>query len=160
MDATILLLNIRIMQKLLCTLVHFVCSVYMCTRIVAAALVQTYFLSLVIGSIPQLDLYSVTSFPCNFWKSYCRPVKVVRLVTRHSVEEIVLKRATVKLKMTSSVIEGGQVRVDCDVVSDMTELSSPSQFTHGTVTSVAENTSQLSEILKFGLDTLLQSDER
>ena len=38
-----------------------------------------------------------------------RPVKVVRLVTRHSVEEIVLRRATAKLKMTSTVIEGGQV---------------------------------------------------
>ena len=38
--------------------------------------------------------------------------------------------------------------------------SSPLQFSHGTVSTVADNTSQLADILKFGLDTLLQSDER
>ena len=36
-------------------------------------------------------------------------MKVIRLVTRHSVEEMVLKRAMAKLQMTSTVIEGGQV---------------------------------------------------
>ena len=39
----------------------------------------------------------------------CRPVKVIRLVGRHSVEEIVLKRAHRKLELTNTVIEGGQV---------------------------------------------------
>ena len=38
-----------------------------------------------------------------------RPVKVIRLVGRHSVEEIVLKRAHQKLELTNTVIEGGQV---------------------------------------------------
>ena len=38
-----------------------------------------------------------------------RPVKVIRLVGRHSVEEIVLKRANRKLELTNTVIEGGQV---------------------------------------------------
>ena len=38
-----------------------------------------------------------------------RPVKVIRLVGRHSVEEIVLKRANSKLQLTNTVIEGGQV---------------------------------------------------
>ncbi|CAI8031066.1 Chromodomain-helicase-DNA-binding protein 1-like [Geodia barretti] len=71
-----------------------------------------------------------------------RPVKVIRLVTRHSVEEMVLKRAMAKLQMTSTVIEGGQ-------------------FTHGTVSSssVATDSARLSDILKFGLDTLLGSEE-
>lgn len=69
-----------------------------------------------------------------------RPVKIIRLVTKDSVEEIVLKRATAKLKLTSTVIEGGK-------------------FTHGTVATVGDNATQLSDILKFGLDTLLQSDE-
>lgn len=38
-----------------------------------------------------------------------RPVKVIRLVARSTVEEIVLKRADDKLKLTNSVIEGGKV---------------------------------------------------
>ena len=41
----------------------------------------------------------------------CRPVKVIRLVGRYSVEEIILKRAHSKLKLTNTVIEGGQVGV-------------------------------------------------
>ena len=39
----------------------------------------------------------------------CRPVKVIRLLGRHSVEEIILKRAHSKLELTNTVIEGGQV---------------------------------------------------
>ena len=39
----------------------------------------------------------------------CRPVKVIRLVARSTVEEIVLKRADDKLKLTNTVIEGGKV---------------------------------------------------
>ncbi|RMX56153.1 hypothetical protein pdam_00012086 [Pocillopora damicornis] len=38
-----------------------------------------------------------------------RPVKVIRLVARSTVEEIVLKRADDKLKLTNSVIEGGKL---------------------------------------------------
>ena len=37
-----------------------------------------------------------------------RPVKVIRLVTRSTVEEIVLSRAHDKLNLTRAVIEGGQ----------------------------------------------------
>ena len=89
-------------------------------------------------------------------------MKVIRLVTRHSVEEIILKRATAKLKLTSTVIEGGQVRPYYTILFMNLSLyfTSLPQFTHGTVTSVADNSTQLSDILKFGLDTLLQSDER
>lgn len=39
-----------------------------------------------------------------------RPVKVIRLVSRHSVEEIVLQRSLAKLELTNTVIEGGQVK--------------------------------------------------
>ena len=38
----------------------------------------------------------------------CRSVRVIRLVGRNSVEEIILKRAEEKLKLTGKVIEGGQ----------------------------------------------------
>ena len=41
-----------------------------------------------------------------FW---CRPVKVIRLVSQHTVEEIVLNRAEAKMKLTSAVIAEGQV---------------------------------------------------
>ena len=34
------------------------------------------------------------------------------------------------------------------------------QFSHGTTAGVAEVPAQLSDILKFGLEALLQSDER
>ena len=37
-----------------------------------------------------------------------RPVKVIRLVTRSTVEEIVLSRAHDKLNLTRAVIEGGK----------------------------------------------------
>ena len=36
----------------------------------------------------------------------------------------------------------------------------PPQFSHGTVAAGADSSPQLADILKFGLDTLLQSDER
>ena len=42
---------------------------------------------------------------------FIRPVKIIRLVGRSTVEEIVLKRADAKLKLTNTVIEGGKVRI-------------------------------------------------
>ena len=42
-----------------------------------------------------------------FW---CRPVKIIRLVSQHSVEEIILNRALAKMKLTNAVIAEGQVR--------------------------------------------------
>ncbi|XP_066278036.1 chromodomain-helicase-DNA-binding protein 1-like [Branchiostoma lanceolatum] len=67
-----------------------------------------------------------------------RPVKIIRLIGRSTVEEIILKRAEAKLKLTNSVIEGGQL---------------------SGLNSVADNGTQLSDILKFGLDRLFESDE-
>lgn len=46
-----------------------------------------------------------------FYLLFIRPVKIIRLVGRSTVEEIVLKRADAKLKLTNKVIEGGKVRI-------------------------------------------------
>jgi len=72
-----------------------------------------------------------------------RPVKVIRLVARSTVEEIVLKRADDKLKLTNTVIEGGKFSGS---------LSAANQ--------VDETPAQLTDLLKFGLDKLFDSDER
>ena len=37
-----------------------------------------------------------------------RPVKIIRLVTRNTVEEVILKRANHKLKLTQNVIDSGE----------------------------------------------------
>lgn len=44
-------------------------------------------------------------FVCSFSS---RPVKVIRLVGRDTVEEVILRRADMKLKLTNKVVEGGQ----------------------------------------------------
>lgn len=51
-----------------------------------------------------------------------------------------LQRAQAKLSLTHTVIEEGQ-------------------FSHGTVGVVATNNNELTDILKFGLETILQSEE-
>jgi len=66
-----------------------------------------------------------------------RPVKIIRLVSKDTVEEIILKRAEVKLKLTQTVVEGGQFS-NVKISSDNNELS---------------------DILKFGLENLLKDDE-
>ncbi|MBN3288763.1 CHD1L protein, partial [Polyodon spathula] len=70
-----------------------------------------------------------------------RPVKIIRLIGRDTIEEIVYRRAMSKLKLTNTVIEGGQFshrdEGDSSMAADM----------------------QLSEILKFGVDKLLSSEE-
>ncbi|KAK3736329.1 hypothetical protein QZH41_020800 [Actinostola sp. cb2023] len=71
-----------------------------------------------------------------------RPVKIIRLVARNTVEEIILKRADEKLKLTNSVLEGGQ-------------FSSVSQG----LNHIADTNVQLANILKFGLDKLFDSEE-
>ncbi|XP_069492562.1 chromodomain-helicase-DNA-binding protein 1-like [Ambystoma mexicanum] len=68
-----------------------------------------------------------------------KPVKIIRLLARDTIEEIIYRRAVSKLKLTNTVIEGGQF-----------SLKGKSE---------AEADMQLSEILKFGLDTLLSTDE-
>lgn len=69
------------------------------------------------------------------WTLY-RTVKVIRLIGRDTVEEIVYRRAASKLQLTNTIMEG--------------------HFTLGTQNAVASL--QLSEILKFGLDKLLSSE--
>uniref|UniRef100_A0AAQ5Z0Q0 Chromodomain-helicase-DNA-binding protein 1-like n=1 Tax=Amphiprion ocellaris TaxID=80972 RepID=A0AAQ5Z0Q0_AMPOC len=60
-----------------------------------------------------------------------RPVKVIRLLARDTVEEIMYSRAVSKLQLTNTVIEEGRFSL----------------------------MDQLSEILKFGIDKLLSSNE-
>ncbi|XP_060776124.1 chromodomain-helicase-DNA-binding protein 1-like isoform X3 [Neoarius graeffei] len=67
-----------------------------------------------------------------------RPVKVIRLLGRDTVEEVVYSRAVSKLQLTNTVIEEGQ----------FSQLKSR-----------ASAQLQLSEILKFGVHKLLSSDE-
>ncbi|XP_072179919.1 chromodomain-helicase-DNA-binding protein 1-like [Diadema setosum] len=70
-----------------------------------------------------------------------RPVKIIRLIGRDTVEELIMRRADEKLKLTNDVIEGGK-------------------FSLGTAnSSLAESATQLSDMLKFGLEKLLQSEE-
>ncbi|XP_049638338.1 chromodomain-helicase-DNA-binding protein 1-like [Suncus etruscus] len=65
-----------------------------------------------------------------------KTVKVIRLIGRDTVEEIVYRRAASKLQLTNTIMEG--------------------HFTMGAQNTVASL--QLSEILKFGLDKLLSSE--
>ncbi|XP_032124770.1 chromodomain-helicase-DNA-binding protein 1-like isoform X2 [Sapajus apella] len=68
-----------------------------------------------------------------------KSVKVIRLIGRDTVEEIVYRKAASKLQLTNMIIEGGH-------------------FTLGAQKPSAGADLQLSEILKFGLDKLLASD--
>ncbi|XP_032704007.1 chromodomain-helicase-DNA-binding protein 1-like isoform X1 [Lontra canadensis] len=68
-----------------------------------------------------------------------KSVKVIRLIGRDTVEEIVCRKAASKLQLTNAVIEGGH-------------------FTLGAQKPAANADLQLSEILKFGLDKLLSSE--
>lgn len=69
-----------------------------------------------------------------------RPVKVIRLLGRDTVEEMVYSRAVSKLRLTDTVIEEGRFSLLDQAQSAPTGL-------------------QLSEILKFGVDKLLSSEE-
>ncbi|KAM6962952.1 chromodomain-helicase-DNA-binding protein 1-like [Aplochiton taeniatus] len=69
-----------------------------------------------------------------------RPVKVIRLLARDTVEEIVYSRAVSKMKLTNTVIEEGRFSLLDQAQSAAAGL-------------------QLSEILKFGVDKLLSSEE-
>ncbi|XP_014121854.2 chromodomain-helicase-DNA-binding protein 1-like isoform X1 [Zonotrichia albicollis] len=68
-----------------------------------------------------------------------RPVKIIRLIGRDTVEEIIYRRAASKLRLTNAVVEGGQFALGAPKPQATAEL-------------------QLSEILKFGLDKLLSSE--
>ncbi|KAL1272704.1 hypothetical protein QQF64_028566 [Cirrhinus molitorella] len=69
-----------------------------------------------------------------------RPVKVIRLLGRDTVEEIIYSRAVSKLRLTDTVIEEGRFSLLDQAQSAASGL-------------------QLSEILKFGVDKLLASEE-
>lgn len=69
-----------------------------------------------------------------------RPVKIIRLIARDTVEEIMYSRAVSKLHLTNTVIEEGRFSLMEQAQSAAAGL-------------------QLSEILKFGVDKLLSSDE-
>ncbi|KAM6292233.1 chromodomain-helicase-DNA-binding protein 1-like [Porphyrio hochstetteri] len=68
-----------------------------------------------------------------------KPVKIIRLVGRDTIEEIIYRRAASKLRLTSAIVEGGQFALGAPKPQGAAEL-------------------QLSEILKFGLDKLLSSE--
>ncbi|XP_034089606.1 chromodomain-helicase-DNA-binding protein 1-like, partial [Gymnodraco acuticeps] len=69
-----------------------------------------------------------------------RPVKVIRLLARDTVEEIMYSRAVSKLQLTNTVIEEGRFSLMDQAQSAAAGL-------------------KLSEILKFGVDKLLSSEE-
>ncbi|XP_054458435.1 chromodomain-helicase-DNA-binding protein 1-like [Anoplopoma fimbria] len=69
-----------------------------------------------------------------------RPVKVIRLLARDTVEEIMYSRAASKLQLTNTVIEEGRFSL-----LDQAQTAAAGL--------------QLSEILKFGVDKLLSSSE-
>ncbi|XP_067369374.1 chromodomain-helicase-DNA-binding protein 1-like [Channa argus] len=69
-----------------------------------------------------------------------RPVKVIRLLARDTVEEIMYSRAISKLHLTNTVIEEGRFSLLDQAQSAAAGL-------------------QLCEILKFGVDKLLSSEE-
>lgn len=71
-----------------------------------------------------------------------RPVKVIRLIGRNTVEEIILKRAEDKLKLTEKVIEEGEFSLGLNKQALFTDKHVP-----------------LQDILKFGVDTLLNDDD-
>ncbi|XP_065685275.1 chromodomain-helicase-DNA-binding protein 1-like isoform X1 [Patagioenas fasciata] len=68
-----------------------------------------------------------------------KPVKIIRLIGRDTVEEIIYRRAASKLRLTNAIVEGGQFALGAPKPPAAPEL-------------------QLSEILKFGLDKLLSSE--
>ncbi|XP_069744831.1 chromodomain-helicase-DNA-binding protein 1-like isoform X2 [Narcine bancroftii] len=70
-----------------------------------------------------------------------RPVKIIRLIGRDTVEQLMYSRAMSKLKLTNTLIEGGQF----SMLEGKQSNGTPDM--------------QLSEILKFGLDKLLSSEK-
>ncbi|XP_034267055.1 chromodomain-helicase-DNA-binding protein 1-like isoform X1 [Pantherophis guttatus] len=68
-----------------------------------------------------------------------KPVKIIRLIGRDTVEEIIYRRAISKLQLTNTVIEGGQFALGAHKTRDISDV-------------------QLNENLKYGLDKLLSSE--
>ena len=73
-----------------------------------------------------------------------KPTMIIRLICKSTVEEIIYKRAEVKLKLANDIIENGQLANNLDLVKSNS--------------STIQN--ELCEILKFGLNDLFEeSDE-
>ncbi|XP_067402131.1 chromodomain-helicase-DNA-binding protein 1-like isoform X1 [Emydura macquarii macquarii] len=68
-----------------------------------------------------------------------KPVKIIRLIGRDTVEEVIYRRAASKLQLTNTIIEGGQFALGVPKSQEAADM-------------------QLTEILKFGLDKLLSSE--
>ncbi|XP_010143925.1 PREDICTED: chromodomain-helicase-DNA-binding protein 1-like [Buceros rhinoceros silvestris] len=68
-----------------------------------------------------------------------KPVKIIRLIGRDTIEEIIYRRAASKLRLTNAIVEGGQFALGAPKPQGAAEL-------------------QLSESLKFGLDKLLSTE--
>ena len=68
-----------------------------------------------------------------------KPVKIIRLIMKHSVEEIILRRAACKIELTDTIIEGGHFALG------MGEEGEDKQLV-------------ITEVLKFGLDALLSEE--
>lgn len=80
-----------------------------------------------------------------------RAVKVIRLVARNTVDEVIIKRAAAKLELTNRVIESGQF----SGLSGGSGSGPPGGRCSEEKTSVSD----LVEMLKFGLGSLLQSSD-
>ncbi|KAH0628670.1 hypothetical protein JD844_010082 [Phrynosoma platyrhinos] len=68
-----------------------------------------------------------------------KPIKIIRLIGKDTIEEMIYRRAVSKLQLTNAIIEGGQFALGAQNSQDTDDI-------------------QLSEILKFGLDKLLSLD--
>ena len=44
----------------------------------------------------------------RFFLNFSRPVKIIRLIGRDTIEEIIYRRAASKLRLTNAIVEGGQ----------------------------------------------------
>jgi len=80
-----------------------------------------------------------------------KEVKVIRLIAKHTVEEIILQRANQKLKLTEQVIEAGKFTgKDEDDDDDAAEQDDRR---------VNFNPKELQELVKYGLKQMLGETE-
>ncbi|XP_014777205.1 chromodomain-helicase-DNA-binding protein 1-like isoform X1 [Octopus bimaculoides] len=89
---------------------------------------------------PQMDLQAVARSH-RFGQS--RPVKIIRLIGADTVEDIIFQRSAVKLKLTKRVIEEGNFSLKTQKASQ--------------ISSITDDKVKLQDILKFGVDKLLQN---
>ncbi|KAL3857047.1 hypothetical protein ACJMK2_011746, partial [Sinanodonta woodiana] len=73
-----------------------------------------------------------------------RPVKIIRLIGQNTVEEIILKRAEIKLKLSEKVIEEGEFSLGMSK--------------QGRQELITDDKVKLQDILKFGVNELLNEE--